>query len=274
MIRHMSEKTENPTPRATLLRKGSWLQLGKIRSMDWLRVELPIPGLPDVLRGTRILHLSDMHIHHTWMPAWDQIIESTRQNPPELICISGDFVENKADHRPALPAVHDFVNGLQARLGIFAILGNHDGELFPLRFFNERVHLLADDLVRLEDNGAAIEIFGIDGVHRDDWDAARAKEFPTKPANTVRIAMAHYPAQVNMMPGMEIDILFTGHTHGGQVCLPGGIPIITHDHLPKQMAKGVHRIDNTWMVVSRGLGFSGYSIRTFCAAEVVEVVVV
>jgi predicted MPP superfamily phosphohydrolase len=66
--------------------------------------------------------------------------------------------------------------------------------------------------------------------------------------------------------------MLAGHTHGGQACLPGGIPIIRHDTLPRRYCRGVNRLFDTWLVVSRGMGFATRQFRVFCPAEVVELV--
>jgi hypothetical protein len=68
------------------------------------------------------------------------------------------------------------------------------------------------------------------------------------------------------------DLFLAGHTHGGQICLPGRIPIIRHDSLARRFWLGIHRVHGTWLVVNRGIGFStALQLRLFCPAEVVEI---
>ena len=73
------------------------------------------------------------------------------------------------------------------------------------------------------------------------------------------------------MRPLRADFFLAGHTHGGQICLPGGRPIITHDGMPRGQCKGVFRMDGTWYVVSRGFGFAGIPVRVNCPPEVGEV---
>jgi predicted MPP superfamily phosphohydrolase len=89
-----------------------------------------------------------------------------------------------------------------------------------------------------------------------------------------RIVLSHYPDALVKLQALDVtpDLHFAGHTHGGQVCLPGRVPILRHDTLPRRYCTGVHRFGDTWLVVSRGMGYSTYPIRVFCPAEVVEVV--
>jgi predicted MPP superfamily phosphohydrolase len=70
------------------------------------------------------------------------------------------------------------------------------------------------------------------------------------------------------------DLFLCGHTHGGQVCLPGGRALLTHDKLPKHICKGIFRAGNTWMAISRGFGFAGMPARVFCPSEVIEITTV
>jgi hypothetical protein len=69
---------------------------------------------------------------------------------------------------------------------------------------------------------------------------------------------------------LEPDIYLSGHTHGGQICLPNGVPLLSHDSMPSRFKKGIHRIEHTWFVVSNGFGFTGLPFRVFCPAEVCE----
>ena len=121
-------------------------------------------------------------------------------------------------------------------------------------------------------HGAGIEIIGLPCVSRRDLDERFLDSLPERDASTLRIVMSHYPDHLKRVLPLRPDLIFAGHTHGGQVCLPGGRPIITHDRLPGSMCKGIHRVDQSWFIVSRGFGFATLPIRLFCPAEVLEIV--
>ena len=252
--------------------RGPILQLGLIRRFEWTDVTLPIRSLPPALEGLRIVHLSDLHIHHALHPAYHELLGRVRDDPPDFVFITGDFVEHKIDHRPAWPKVERIVTGLRSRFGTFAITGNHDGDFLSPHLAALGVRVLTVDAVRIEIGGAPIELIGLAGVRRDDVPDEFLHALPPKDPATPRIVLAHYPDALTRIGHLRADVVLAGHTHGGQVCLPGGFPIIRHDTLPRRYAQGVHRVNNdTWLVVSRGMGFSKYPIRLFCPAQVVDI---
>lgn len=236
----------------------------------WRDVPLSIADLPDELIGLRILHLSDFHTRNYWPPAYDTLLRGIQDNPPDLILFTGDYVESRRDHMPAVPHVKRLVAGFRARLGCFGTLGNHDLYHFAPQLDNTNVTLLEGARRLISLDNSAIEIIGLPGVHRDDLKDEFLRTLPPRTSRTLRIVMCHFPDHFPRVRFLEPDLFLTGHTHGGQVCLPGGIPIITHTKLPRRYCRGVHRIGPTWLVVNHGLGFSGLPLRVNCPAEVVE----
>lgn len=266
----LSTATTLPEPHAPS--SWPWVEVGKIRRLRMPRYELPINGLAESMVGLRIVHLSDLHIHQTWMPGWDRLHEWLRGSPPDVVVITGDWVDQKHDHRPAIAMLKRFLDGLTARLGVWGILGNHDTDLLPLRAGEMPVRTLCNESTILKQGDAELELIGLHGVHPHDSDQQVIEGLlSNNPAGRVRVVLSHFPGRVLSLAGLGVDLVLSGHTHGGQVCLPGGIPIMTHDHLPRRFARGVHRIDKTWLVTSRGCGFSKFALRVFCPAEAIEI---
>lgn len=250
-----------------------WLQTSRSPRFDWSRHDLPIADLPPSLAGLRIVHLTDLHALPAWRAAYDRLIARLSADPPDLLVITGDVVEDKFDHRPALPTVERLMRAIAPlpRLGAWAIVGNHDGDLLAPRLPGWGMSVLDGRLARLTAaEGTAVELLGLRGVDRRDLSPDWIVSLPPKPPGAVRLALSHYPDQVRRLASFAPDVTFAGHTHGGQVCLPGGRPILTHDSLPRAMSHGVHRHGGGWLVVGRGFGFSKYPVRAFCPAEVVE----
>ena len=252
--------------------RGPWLQFSVPHGCEWNRYCLAIPALPDALEGFRVVQITDLHFKKFWSPVYDQLIERINREAADLILITGDFVNNKRNHRPAMPFVKRFVSQLQARHGRFGIMGNHDHYRVADDLGEPDVKLLDGSHHTLQiDGGAELELVGLPGVYRRDLTDDVLAGYPAKRAGVPRLMLAHFPDQVRKVTSLKPDIYFAGHTHGGQICLPGGIPLITHDKLAGRLSKGVHRVANTWLVVSRGIGFTGVPFRLFCPAEIIEI---
>ena len=211
------------------------------------------------------MHLTDLHFRRAWWPGYDVVLDRLRADPPDVVLVTGDFVDDQADHTDAMPTLRRFLDGLTSRLGTFAVLGNHDGD-------NLRRHLAGVTLL----DGAThavrpdVQLLGLPGVWRGDQ--LQDQLPPLTPRPPVRLLLTHYPDTVKRLGPLNSQLILSGHTHGGQVCLPNGHPLLTHDALPKSMCHGLHDWQGTPLLIGRGLGCSTLQLRTFCPAEVWELV--
>jgi predicted MPP superfamily phosphohydrolase len=253
-------------------RKGPWLQVLSPAGFEWNIATLQVPGLPEALRGLRIIQLTDIHLTEHWWPAYDEIIQRINANPPDLLFITGDFVWQKWDNRHVVPLMRRLVDPLRAKSGIYAVLGNHDGEQVGPYIAASQARLIEGEMLTIDVRGQKVDLIGMNGATRYDPDYNMLHAILRREKSPLRIVLAHYPDTYRRIASAESDLFFAGHTHGGQICLPGGFPLITHDSLPRKYAKGIHRIDNTWLVISRGIGFTSIPVRMFCPSEVIEVV--
>jgi predicted MPP superfamily phosphohydrolase len=249
---------------------GRWLHIGGPFGFEWNRVTLPIRGLPPGLAGYRILHLSDFHFRRKWSRAFDQLLDRIRQDPPGLLLIGGDYVENKRDYRPGLPNVKRLLSGLTFRDGCFGVLGNHDGDIGP-QIDGHNITLIDRKRLTVDVAGGQIELIGLPRLAKVGPDQAFIDALPPKTLGVPRVVLSHYSDYLYRTPKAAPDLFLAGHTHGGQICLPGGVAILKHTSLPRRLARGVHRIGETWFVANRGMGCSTISVRLFCSAEVVEI---
>lgn len=255
-------------------RAGPWWQWLRPSGFEWNRIELPVPGLAPVLDGLRLLHLSDFHLRkNKWYPEFDELLTRVRDDPPDLLLSTGDYVDDKKNYHPALPLVRRLVEGFRARLGCFGVVGNHDGSRLADELRGTNLTMIVGERRYLEDRGAGIEVIGLPGVKRKDFRRDFVGTVPPRRDGVLRIVLSHYPDHLKRTEPLRPDLFLAGHTHGGQVCLPNGLPILRHDSLPRRLCSGAHRVGDAWLVVNRGLGFSGFPpIRLFCPAEVVEIV--
>lgn len=252
-------------------RRSSWLEVLRLRNFDWTRMTLPVRAVPASVAALRMVHLSDIHLRYAWEPAYTRLHEELAADPPDLIFLTGDVIDNRRDHRPAMPLVERFLSGLRSRLGIFAILGNHDTYALGEDMRKLGVQMIGGQQRIVEVEEAELELIGLPGLRRHHLPTHFARRFAAPQEDRPRVVLGHFPDHVLLTPELRADIYLAGHTHGGQVCLPSGFAPMRHDTLPRHQCKGAHRINGTWLVVSRGLGFSQARIRMFCPAEAGEI---
>jgi len=250
---------------------GPVIQFRSLAGFEWNRVELTIPDLPPALDGTRLIHLTDLHLRRPWPIELDQVIERVNADPPAIVLFTGDLVDDKRDPRSALPNVERLIKGLKPTAGIVAVTGNHDGDLLPPRLVSWGVRVLLHDRIRMNVNDSPIELIGLPGVDRTDLDERFLHTLPPRQPGVPRIILCHYPDLIRQSAHVKADLYLAGHTHGGQICLPNGRAILTHDSLPRQLCKGAHDVEGTCLIVNRGFGFTTIPLRVFCPAEVVEI---
>ncbi len=252
--------------------RGPWIQVGMPGHFVWTRAGVPLRALPPSLNGLRILHLSDLHLGRKWGRPYDEFLAKIQQNPPDLILFTGDFVEDRYDHRGALPTVLKFLAGLRASVGIYAIFGNHDPDVMFPYLRDTGINFITHQRVVVQTHGGLVELIGFPGQARHDLDPDFVAGLPPREGGVPRIILSHYPDLLGAAMPLDPDLYLCGHTHGGQICLPNGWPGLTHDGMPRHLSKGIHRVGQTWYAVSNGFGFTGVSVRLFCPAEVVEFV--
>src|SRR6266404_3869473 len=116
----VSEAIQPDTPvNGAAAARGPWLQLGAPRGFEWNRHELAIPGLPPQLEGLRIAQVTDLHLRRIWSDVYDELVARVRAETPDLIFMTGDFVNNKRNHTREAPIARRIVSQLDAPHGCF-----------------------------------------------------------------------------------------------------------------------------------------------------------
>lgn len=249
-----------------------WLQFQKPELYFWRRYDLPIDNLPSALAGARLVHLSDFHLERQWSSGYDDLLNRLARDPPDLLLATGDYVDDKHDCRPAIPLVRRLIAGLRARSGCFGIFGNHDTDRLAPHLRDTQLQMIGGQRRIVALRGSTVELIGLPDVQRCRLRPAFVRSMPSRSPGRPRIVLSHFPDHWPRTRALAPDIFLCGHTHGGQVCLPGGLPIIRHAPMPRRLCGGIHRLERTWYVVNRGFGFSGPPLRLFCPPEVVELV--
>ncbi|HEX6107008.1 MAG TPA: metallophosphoesterase [Gemmatimonadales bacterium] len=229
------------------------------------RVRLPLPGLPPF----RIAYASDFHAGPTTSPALlAQACEALAEARPDLLLLGGDYVCTEAepirDLAPRMGAV-------PARLGRYAVLGNHDWWTDPgliVRSLEAAgIELLTNRHLRLPEPYDRIVLCGLD----DPWAGRPDSRAAFAGADGTRIVLMHQPSGLLDMPGEEFALAICGHTHGGQIALPGGIPIVVpRGPLSRRYSRGRFELEGgRVLLVSVGVGCSMLPFRVFADPEVV-----
>ena len=239
------------------------------RAIRLRRHEVTLRNLPWAFDGYTLLQLSDLHLDASAEHA-AALAEAVRGVACDACVLTGDYrFATGGTCEPAIAALARLVPALPHPA--YAVLGNHDGIAIAAALERLGVHVLVNERLAIDRPGGQLAIAGIDDAHYfRTHDVARAAQGLGPDACAV--LLSHTPQPYQEAAAQGFALMLCGHTHGGQICLPGGVPILRHDSLPRPLCHGVHDFAGTCLVVSRGMGFSTLPIRAFCPAEVVEIV--
>ena len=222
---------------------------------------LPVSGLPPLLDGLRIAFLTDIH-HSQTVPASDvtRAVQLALEAHPDLVILGGDYVT--FGDRAFVGPVAELLAPLRAPHGVFAILGNHDDDRdMPAALESNHIEVLKDARTRIVVHGEGLELAGVRFWTRGVADIARVLR---KARDTV-LLLAHDPRRLTEAAELNVPAVLSGHTHGGQVVLPG-VGAVARRRFP--ILAGLGSRDNTTIFVSRGIGTVYVPVRINCPPEV------
>jgi predicted MPP superfamily phosphohydrolase len=226
------------------------------------RADLDVSGLPRPLDGLRIALLTDIH-HSRLVPADDvtKAVQLAMAEQPDLVVLGGDYVT--FGDRGFVGPVADLLAPLQAPHGVFAILGNHDDDKdMPAALIRKGFTVLKDQRTRVSLRGEVLELAGIRFWTRRPAEITRVLN---KAKGTV-LLLAHDPRRLTEAASLNVPAVLSGHTHGGQVLLPGVGAVAKAARFP--ILQGTGRRENTSIFVSRGIGTVYVPVRFNCPPEV------
>ena len=222
---------------------------------------VPVAGLPPSLGGLRIGFITDIH-RSRWVPAADVLnaVSLLMSARPDLIVLGGDYVT--WGDRDYVSASADALAGLSAPYGVFGILGNHDDDHdMPAALTARGVEMLRDARTRATIRNEAIELVGIRFWTRRGSDIASL----VRGARGTVVLLAHDPRRFAEAEALNVPLVLSGHTHGGQVVLPV-IGALAAQKFP--VVAGLARRRYTTLFVSRGVGTVYVPVRINCPPEV------
>jgi predicted MPP superfamily phosphohydrolase len=226
-----------------------------------------LDNLPAAFNGLRIMFLTDLHIDGTPKLA-DVVIDKIKDIEVDICLFGGDYrMTTYGSIQPALRSLRRIVKQVRAKEGIFGILGNHDCiEMIP-DLEEAGIVALVNDAWPIARQEERIWLAGIDDPH-----FYKTHNLPLTFAkindNEFSLLLSHSPEVCEEAVPYQPDFCLCGHTHGGQICLPGQIPIFTHCPAPRALCNGQWQYKGMSGFTSRGVGASGVPLRFNCPGEI------
>ncbi len=228
------------------------------------------PSLPDSFDSFRIPFMSDLHLDGLDGLA-ERVISLVAEEEVDVCLLGGDYrTEMYGSFFRALRRLRELVRNVRARDGVFGILGNHDCLDIVPDLEDAGICMLVNDSFPLERKGQRLWVVGVDDPHYYRCQDME-KAFRDVPADAFSILLAHSPEIVKDAPGYPISLCLCGHTHGGQIRLPGVGPVFTHAKVPRRFASGLWKCGPVIGYTTTGAGSSGVPVRFNCPPEVVIV---
>ncbi|MBN1311839.1 MAG: metallophosphoesterase [Anaerolineae bacterium] len=234
------------------------------------RVRVPIQALPPTFNGYRIVQLSDIHLGSFTPPETiTRAIRIALDLAPDLIALTGDYVLDVMD----TAALQAELGKLAAHGHVFATMGNHDHWLDPagvrLALANAGIPELQNASRPIVRGDQAIWLMGVDDIWERHHDLPSA--LADVPPDAVSILLAHEPDYADEATlTNQVTLQLSGHSHGGQVRIPGiGAPILPY--LGRKYPYGLRRIGSMWLYTNRGVGEIPPAVRVNCRPEIAEI---
>lgn len=239
-------------------------------------VEIASPRLANPGTPMRIVHLSDIHVERTTrrertLPA---LVAGLK---PDLIAITGDYLNaSYTDDPRALADLGTLLVRLRAPCGIYGCLGTLEvdpPELIRPALSDAGVVLLDDQAAEVIVGGHRLWLAGVRCTRDPAADGARLGNLLAgAPSDALKVVLYHMPDLLPEAAALGVDLILSGHTHGGQWRLPGFGALLTNSRYGKRYEAGFYHQGESHLIVSRGLGMEGFGMpraRFFCPPEVV-----
>jgi predicted MPP superfamily phosphohydrolase len=226
---------------------------------------IAVPDLPRAFHGFTILHLSDLHADGS-DPAMQRVLQLVQDLRYDICCLTGDYrAGTTGSYEPALHGMAKLVARLKQP--IFAVPGNHDSLAMVHALEKIGITMLLNESHAIHRGEHRIFLAGIDDAHFfRTGDIARATS--RIPAGSFSVLLSHTPEVFRQAEQARFKLMLSGHTHGGQICLPGSVPVILDAELPRGFGAGAWRHGTMHGYTSTGAGTSVVPVRFNCPPEI------
>jgi predicted MPP superfamily phosphohydrolase len=235
-----------------------WRGLSNAAKVVVKRNTIHLPALPASFDGFTILHLSDLHADLS-QGALERAAELANGLEYDLCVLTGDFRgRTHGDFVEALELVARLREALRG--DVYAVLGNHDSIAMVPDLEALGVNFLLNESAAIRRGEDSVYLAGVDDAHfyrADNIEKAAAGI----PEQSISILLSHTPEIYRQAAHAGFDVMLSGHTHGGQICLPGGVPIMLEAKLPRALGAGSWRHEGMVGYTSVGVGSSVVPVR-------------
>jgi predicted MPP superfamily phosphohydrolase len=238
---------------------------------SWFRVarlSVAVPNLPEPFAGTTVALVTDLHHgRYTSLHYIRTVVEVTNALRPDLILLGGDYAH---EHRRYLPPCFEVLADLKAPLGVYGVLGNHDhwysASLARSSMREAHIAEVTNTGYWLMLRGSRLRIAGVD----DLWEGTQNLDAALDDArpDDACILLSHNPDYVETLTDRRVGLVLSGHTHGGQVVLPGLYAPYIPSRFGRKYLHGLVNTEHTQVYVSRGLATVGPPVRIGARPEV------
>lgn len=241
---------------------------------NWLQTEQVVihdPELAQVLRGIKVVQISDIHLKGGIGNREKSLIAEVNALKPDLLFITGDFFSDqfKSELTEEVTALAELIHNFKATTGIFGVVGNYDGPLGKpavMKIFRDA----GIDMLLNENRTVVLpnqKILYLAGFY-DTWNKrARMKTFNGIPQGVPFVVLSHDPDNLREAMGVGANLVLAGHTHGGQI----RIPFLTERSKSANKSafiSGLYDTGKTKLYVNRGIGTTRVPVRFFCRPEI------
>jgi predicted MPP superfamily phosphohydrolase len=225
--------------------------------------------LPRAFDGYCILHLTDLHLDGG-LNIEPLVCERIRNLRYDLCVLTGDYRERThGTFKDMIKPLRRIAKAIRAKDGILAVLGNHDSYLMVDCMEDMGIRVLANETTTIQQGNDIIAVTGIDDPNYYYTDQAiRGLE---ESGNGFKIALVHTPELYDVAADNGYSLYLCGHTHGGQICLPGGIPLLTHLYHGRKFHKGLWRYGEMQGYTGLGTGTVALPVRFNSQSEITRI---
>ena len=235
-----------------------------------------VPRLPDPFAGLKIVQISDFHFHEYTEAAFvEAVVRRVNEASPDLVVMTGDFVSSKPLPRHFGIRMSQHCAEILSRIECplrYAILGNHDvlvsAHAVTDSLVTHSIPVLANSSVPIERDGRRLWLAGLEDALQQRPDLLTALPAGRNPDKEPLILLAHEPDFADHVAGRQVDLVLSGHTHGGQIRIPF-LPPLLLPSLGHKYVEGLFRLrDGTQLYVNRGIGAVNLPFRFRCPPEI------